>query len=94
MNFFKMKLLVLLVAIIIVSFSLGDSTTSGLGGMFGKEQRFHGGGGKVIEDTEKRSININSPESTTQMVRQSFHKRAGTSREDDDVKLQHIDGRA
>ncbi|KAK7337081.1 hypothetical protein VNO77_17640 [Canavalia gladiata] len=84
-----MKALAFFLAIIVVTSRLGELRASGLGGIYGQEQRNRVGRGKVIESIEKEKIiNANYPKSSVERAsyhgkpKQNYNKGDGTTQED------------
>ncbi|KAK7285032.1 hypothetical protein RJT34_19789 [Clitoria ternatea] len=63
-----MKVIAFLMAVIVVTSCLGESRASGIGGIYGQEQRNRVGRGKVIESIENEKINTNNPKSSVESV--------------------------
>ncbi len=80
-----MKLVAIFLAIIVVTSHLEESRASGLGGIYGEEQRNRVGRGKVIESTdEKGKINTNNPKNSVQSANHHAKpKEDGTFQGDD-----------
>ncbi|TKY62138.1 hypothetical protein E2542_SST11994 [Spatholobus suberectus] len=96
----KMKLIALFMVIIVVTSSLGESRASGIGGIYGQEQRNRVGRGKVIESIEKAKTNIHSPKSSVESAnhhakpKENYNDAVGTSQADggnrnEDGKFKH-----
>ncbi|KAK7396577.1 hypothetical protein VNO78_17681 [Psophocarpus tetragonolobus] len=95
-----MKLIAFFIVIILVRSCLGESSTSGIGGIYGQQQRNRLGRGKVIENIEKEKTNIYSPKSSAESSnhhawpKENNNDVAGTSQEDggnrnEDGKFKH-----
>lgn len=91
-----MKVIALFLAIMFLSSNLVESRKLGVGGIYGSEQRFHHGRGKIIEDSEEEKMITNYPKSSMAnqhvMAKQRFNNKGSDSREDDHVKFKLIDG--
>lgn len=87
-----MKLIALFLAIIVMTSLLVESTASGVGGIYGQEQRNHVTKGKVIEGSEKEKLNTNNPKSSVEsannhaMPKVNNNNGDGTSHEDGKLK--------
>nr|KYP70888.1 hypothetical protein KK1_010128 [Cajanus cajan] len=78
-----MKLIAFLIAIIVVASSLRESRASGIGGIYGQEQRNRVGRGKVIESIEKEKNNIYNPKSS---VKSANHRAKPKENYNDEVR--------
>ncbi|KAH1078459.1 hypothetical protein AAZX31_19G168200 [Glycine max] len=73
-----MKLLAFFIALIVVTSLFGESRASGIGGIYGQQQRNRDGRGKVIQSIEKEKTNIiNNPKGSVESANHHHAKPKG-----------------